>query len=79
MKKYQLSERGVEGAFPIEWNRLPSSVFNKISSDRIVELLCYSVETGRLSRSSVVYFKEVTEFTEKIIQTIVEDQIIYGV
>lgn len=77
--KYQLSDRYVASAFPVEWNKLPDGVLAEISSFGLWDLYKYSKTEG-LSISTVAYFRKVSRFKKDIIEVVSDDgKIIYGV
>jgi hypothetical protein len=75
---YQIADRYSQGAFYIEWNKLPDEVLDRISRDYLYTLTHYSVETGTLETFTVAYFRKVKKFRKGVTE-FEQDNIIYGV
>lgn len=75
---YQIADRYSQGAFFIEWNKLPDEVLDRISRDYLYTLMNYSISTGTLETFTVAYFRKVKKFRKGITE-FETDNIIFGV
>lgn len=75
---YQIADRYSQGAFYIEWNKLPDEVLDKISRTYLYTLTHFSIKSGTLETFTVAYFRKVKKFRKGVTE-FETDNIIFGV
>jgi len=75
---YQISDEFGNKAFPIDWNKLPNKLIEKLNSDDFCNIMSYSKKDNKLTFKTVVYFRKVKKFRKNITE-IKNDNIIFGV
>ena len=75
---YQIAMWYESKAIPIDWNKLPEEIIEKISSDFLCNRLSYSKECG-ISKKTVLYFRKVKKFRKDIEDKYETPDIIFGI
>lgn len=75
--KLQLAFEWGDKAFPIDWNRLPSEIMDKIPPEYYCNVLSW-VKEKEIREKTVVYFRQVKKFKKGIVEY-KDDNIIFGI
>ena len=79
--KYQICDCNGDKATPIDWNKLPEDVVNRLLDDKkefMYNKKAYSVE-NQVNEKTVVYFRKVSKFKKGITEYPGGDKIIFGI
>lgn len=79
--KYQICDCYNEKAIPVDWNKLPDDIMNRLLSDKkefTYNKKSYSSEK-QINEKTVVYFRKVSKFKKDISEYPGEGNIIFGI